>query len=131
MLESKLQLAAAFDTLPQQALVEVDAAGVIIKAESNDELLGKQLTGGRKAGHFLLQPLIVNKKTEILVQPAHTVSRAWSAEYWVEQAARHGQREAQRLLATTDPNWQTYLLSQQDPVVMAWQATGLLPEPNH
>lgn len=131
LLESKLQLAAAFDTLPKQALVEVDAAGVIIEAESNDELLGKQLTGVRKAGHFLLQPLIVNKKTEILVQPAHTVSRAWSAEYWVEQAARHGKREAQRLLATTDLNWQTYLLSQQDPVVMAWQATGLLPERNY
>lgn len=131
LLQPELTVKADFTTIAQQTLVTVDPSGVITTAEADPALIGKQLSGVKTAGQFLLEPRIVNTKAEVFVQPALTVSRAWSADYWLEQAARNGQIDAQRNLAATDQHWLNYLLAKQDPVAISWQATGLLAQHNH
>lgn len=131
LLQPELTVKADFTSIAQQTLVTVDQSGVITTAEAESALIGKQLSGVKTAGQFLLEPRTVNTKAEVFVQPALTVSRAWSADYWLEQAARNGQIEAQRNLAATDQNWLNYLLAKQDPVAVGWQATGLLAQHSH
>ena len=49
-----------------------------------------------------------------------------SAMFWLEQAAKNGNLEAQRVMAASDSRWENYLLSQQDGEVMAWAGTRLI-----
>lgn len=56
----------------------------------------------------------------------HRIPETFSDTYWWEQAARGGQLEAQRIMASRDPRWEQYLLQQQDPVVLAWNGARLI-----
>ena len=45
--------------------------------------------------------------------------------FWWQQAAKNGDLDAQRVMAAYDPQWEQYLLAQQDGEVMAWAGTRM------
>ena len=54
-----------------------------------------------------------------------------SGMFWWEQAAKNGNLDAQRVMAAYDPQWESYLLTQQDAEVMAWAGTRMMLEGQH
>ena len=44
----------------------------------------------------------------------------------MEQAAKNGNPDAQRVMAAYDPQWESYLLSLHDAEVMAWTGTRMI-----
>lgn len=65
-------------------------------------------------------------KDKMYLKPIRTKPKEWSAEFWLDQAARNGLVEAQRSRAQYVPQWDTYLQRQNDPVALGWQAIELL-----
>lgn len=113
------------------AKVEVNSKGRVTKIlrRSNDEStkglqLGLHLDIGKTApGLYRLSKFWHDK---VSVQRIAQVSPSHDPEFWWTLAAKNGDRRAQQILATTDPQWEDYLLQQQDPVVQAWLGTKLL-----
>ena len=113
--------------------VQLDAQGKVIKVKAWPEhkqtefegrLLQQQLTKREvPAGEYRLYAN--GSKRHELVQ-LHRIPETFTDTYWWEQAARGGQLEAQRIMASRDPRWEQYLLQQQDPVVLAWNGARLI-----
>lgn len=113
--------------------VQLDAQGKVIKVKAWPEhkqtefegrLLQQQLTKREiPAGEYRLYANGIERNE--LVQ-LHRIPETFTDTYWWEQAARGGQLEAQRIMASRDPRWEQYLLQQQDPVVLAWNGARLI-----
>lgn len=116
-------------TGPLHEVVRIDANGKITEVLApNDPAQAKQLIGlplrnnDRDGREFLLTVF----QQQQLLTPALRVPRTLTAEYWYDQAARGGERDAQRLLAQQGkPGWQHYLLQQRDPITLAWHGAKL------
>ena len=94
------------------------------QAELESQLISQQLTKRDiPAGEYRLYADGVGR--DELVE-LHRIPATFSDTYWWEQAARGGQLEAQRIMASRDPRWEQYLLQQQDPVVLAWNGAKLI-----
>lgn len=120
------------------AFVTLDDQGQVLAVHDNDaeeqdedqaklaaQLLGKRLTTEQvPAGFYKLQNQDGNKSPRLL--SAQRIPQTYSNSYWLEQAARGGSLEAQRALAALQPQWEMYLLEQQDPVVQSWAGTALI-----
>lgn len=63
---------------------------------------------------------------KVMVMPSLQVSPAMSGRFWWEQAAKNGNLEAQRVMASYDKQWEGYLLNEQDAEVMAWAGSKLI-----
>jgi TonB family protein len=114
--------------------VNLDEKGVVTAVhDDNTErlqkasaiLLHKQLTKQDvPAGFYRLQSAFAKKSARLL--QAKRIPQTYSNDYWLEQAARGGNLDAQRALAALQPEWEMYLLKQQDPVVQSWAGTRLI-----
>lgn len=116
----------AFVTLDDQAVVlAVHDNNAEHQAKLTAQLLGKRLTTEQvPAGFYKLQNQDGDKSPRLL--SAQRIPQTYSDSYWLEQAARGGSIEAQRALAALEPQWEMYLLEQQDPVVQSWAGTALI-----
>ncbi|WP_306523454.1 TonB family protein [Rheinheimera sp.] len=115
-----------FVTLDAQAVVQaVHDNNAERQAKQAAVLLGKRLTTEQvTAGFYKLQNQDGNKSPRLL--SAQRIPQTYSNDYWLEQAARGGNLEAQRALAALRLEWELYLLEQQDPVVQSWAGTALI-----
>lgn len=115
-----------FVTLDAQAVVQaVHDNNAERQAKQAAVLLGKRLTTEQvTAGFYKLQNQDGNKSPRLL--SAQRIPQTYSDDYWLEQAARGGNLEAQRALAALRLEWELYLLEQQDPVVQSWAGTALI-----
>lgn len=131
VVSNNLTLPAGFS---EDAFISVDESGrVTAVAEDNKELvaklqaslLGQQLTTDKIPAGFYKLDCRQGKKAPRLLT-AQRIPQTYSDDYWMEQAARGGNIEAQRALAALRPEWELYLLEQQDPVVQSWAGTQLI-----
>lgn len=116
-------------TGPLSELVRIDADGKIAEVltphnpAQAKQLIGLPLRNNDRDGREFL--LTVFQQQQLLT-PVLRVPRTLTAEYWYDQAARGGERDAQRLLAQQGkPGWQQYLLQQRDPITLAWHGAKL------
>lgn len=92
-------------------------------------LVGKKVRLG--AGVAAEYQLSIDPQGQAFLRPAVAVPYTLTADYWLNQAARGGERLAQRMLAAQlQGAWQAYLLSQQDPATLAWHGATLLTNGN-
>jgi TonB family protein len=136
---NRAQLKADIDGFFGHAVVKVNKQGVIteqVRAEFEAKntvpsLIGAQLHGIVEADVYRLTRTSDWRDKKIYVTPSITVSRSMSGQFWWEQAAKNGHRDAQRVMAAYDKQWESYLLNQQDAEVMAWAGTKLMLEGDH
>ncbi len=115
----------AFVTLNDKGVVTAVHDGEAERLQKiNSALLNQQITKADvPAGFYRLQAY--DKKKQRLLT-AQRIPETYTDEYWLEQAARNGNIDAQRALAALRTEWETYLLEQQDPVVQSWAGTRLV-----
>ena len=89
-------------------------------------LVGLKLNGKVEAEVYRLHRRSDISSRGVSVIPSVEVSRTMSGKFWWEQAAKNGNKDAQRIMAAYDNNWEQYLLSQNDAEVMAWTGTKLI-----
>lgn len=119
-----------------EALVQVDNSGVVLQeldfkllpGKGVRSLIGAQVSGA--GGTALYQVIGTNGDSGnlISVKPVHTIGPGQSGRYWWQSAARNGNKQAQRLMAAYDLQWEHYLVLQQDPQAMAWAGVRLMIE---
>lgn len=116
------------------AFVTLDANGRVTEVHDNDEkrlatlsasLVGHQLTTDKiDAGFYKLFSQYRKKGPRLLT--AQRIPQTYNEDYWLDLAARGGNLDAQRALASSRANWEFYLLEQGDPVVQSWAGTRLI-----
>lgn len=108
------------------AEVKTDAKGIVtavISADKMDKqqasalLVGKELDNDARHGHYRLW---ADPGKTLYVEPIITVSQLHSSHYWWSMAAKNGSLEAQRQLAAFSPQWENYLLNNNDAQVLTW-----------
>lgn len=96
---------------------------------------GDRLSFIDQAGTYRIAPWDLNysngkaplyARDKMYLKPLRIKPKEWSAQYWLDQAARNGLVEAQRSRAQYVPQWDAYLQQQKDPVALGWQAIELL-----
>lgn len=117
----------SFDTpsFDGKVTVEVDTKGKIIAipdssqliSPEESQLIGQSLHGKMNSGMYRLSNTVGN---QIIVRPVTSLPNYLDAGFWWEKAAKNGHKRAQKILAARDEQWQQYLLSQEDPAVLAW-----------
>lgn len=112
---------------PDGRILEQVKANFAPQSEVTD-LVGLTLSGDIQTEQYFLSKLPGIARKAVDVRPAVAVPRELSANYWWDQAAKNGNHEAQRTIAAYDRRWESYLLEQQDPVVMAWTGTKMILE---
>lgn len=117
-------------TAPLSEWVRIDADGKITEVVTQNDpvqapqLIGLQIRNNDRDGREFMLTL---SGQEQWLSPVMRVPRTLQAEYWYEQAARGGDRDAQRLMALQrKPGWQHYLLQQRDPATLAWHGAKLV-----
>lgn len=63
---------------------------------------------------------VMNDSTDRLTPFEINRPRLWTSEFWWQQAAQNGDREAQRQRALVDAQWMDYLLEQEDAFAQTW-----------
>ncbi len=108
------------------AEVNTDEKGVITKVISSGKmelgqasalLVGKELDDDASNGHYRLW---ADPGKSALVEPVITLSQLHSGHFWWSMAAKNGSLDAQRQLAAFSPQWENYLLKNNDPQVQTW-----------
>jgi TonB family protein len=108
------------------AEVKTDPKGVVTEVLSADKmklqqasalLIGKELDEDASHGHYRLWG---DPGKAAVVEPVITLSQLHSGHYWWSMAAKNGSLDAQRQLAAFSPQWENYLLQNNDPQVQAW-----------
>lgn len=130
------QLRPEFDGFWGYAVVRVAGDGTIteqLKAEFETRsdvtnLVGLKLKGDVEADVYRLQRRSGISQRWVSVRPSIEVSRVMSGLFWWEQAAKNGNKDAQRIMAAYDKQWETFLLSLNDAEVMAWTGSRLILE---
>lgn len=134
--EKRAELKPDFDGFWGYAVVRVAADGTIteqIKTEFEPRseitnLVGLTLKGSVESEVYRLHRRSDISSKGVSVIPSIEVSRAMSGKFWWQQAAKNGNKDAQRIMAASDKQWEEYLLGQQDAEVMAWTGTRLILE---
>ncbi|WP_233078315.1 TonB family protein [Rheinheimera soli] len=108
------------------AEVNTNEKGVITRVVSSDKmelqqasalLVGKELDEDASQGHYKLW---ADPGKVAVVEPVITLSQLHSGHYWWNMAAKNGSLDAQRQLAAFSPQWENYLLLNNDPQVQTW-----------
>lgn len=108
------------------AEVNTNEKGVITRVVSSDKmelqqasalLVGKELDEDASHGHYKLW---ADPGKVAVVEPVITLSQLHSGHYWWNMAAKNGSLDAQRQLAAFSPQWENYLLLNNDPQVQTW-----------
>ena len=118
------------------AVVRVNQQGVIteqLRTEFDSKntmksLIGQKLEGKVEADVYRIYRHADQRSRSAYIVPSVNAPASMSAMFWLEQAAKNGNLEAQRVMAASDSRWENYLLSQQDGEVMAWAGTRLILE---
>lgn len=118
------------------ATVTLDEQGVITKVskrhlypDSPDiDLIGMQASKKGTAGEYYITRLSDKLSGKINVRHVAKVAATLTPHFWWEMAARNGDQRAQQIMAANDSRWERYLLSKQDPVVMAWAGSRMILE---
>lgn len=134
--EPRSRLRAGFDGFFGQATVRVDETGTIteqlsatIAAESDiTDLVGLSLSGKVEHDVYHIYRTADMRSRRPGVSATFEVPRTLTARFWWEQAARNGNRDAQRMMSAYDEHWEAYLLAEQDAEIMAWKATRMILE---
>ena len=134
--EPHKKITADFKGFLGSAVVRVDEKGVITEqhnAQFDTESAIKQLVGLTLKGKLKHDTYRVFSNAEltakrIWVTPELTLDRSMSGQFWWEQAAKNGNVEAQRIMASVNSSWERYLLNKKDAEVMAWTGTRLILE---
>ncbi|WP_372626823.1 TonB family protein [Arsukibacterium sp.] len=134
--EKRAELKPDFDGFWGYAVVRVAKDGTITeqiktKFEPRSEitnLVGLKLKGNVESEVYRLNRRSDISSKSVSAQASVEVSRAMSGMFWWEQAAKNGNKDAQRIMAASDQQWEAYLLSQNDAEVMAWTGTRLILE---
>lgn len=126
LFKHKASFKTTIDGFYGSAEVKSDEKGVITEVVSADRmqlqqatalLVGKELDDDASHGRYRLwaEP---GKATK--VQPVIELSQLHSGNYWWSMAAKNGNLSAQRQLAALNPQWENYLLQNNDPQVQTW-----------
>lgn len=108
------------------AEVNTNEKGVVTKVISSNKmelqqasalLVGKVLDEDASHGHYKLW---ADPGKAAVVEPVITLSQLHSGHYWWSMAAKNGSLDAQRQLAAFSPQWENYLLQNNDPQVQTW-----------
>lgn len=126
-------LKAELDDFWGYAVVRVAEDGTIVEQIKADfepknqlsSLVGQKLSGKVDNDVYRLSRSSANPVKKLFITPSVTASRAMSGMFWWQQAAKNGDLDAQRVMAAYDPQWEQYLLAQQDGEVMAWAGTRM------
>lgn len=96
-------------------------------ADSVDmDLVGLQVSKQSIAGEYRISRLSDKLSVNIEVKHLIRVASTLTPNFWWELAARNGDKRAQHIMAANDSSWERYLLSKNDPVVMAWSGSKLI-----
>ncbi|MDX1678244.1 hypothetical protein [Arsukibacterium sp.] len=134
--DKRAELRPDFDGFWGYAVVRVAGDGTITEQIKTDfeprsevtNLVGLKLKGKVEADVYRLHRRSDISPREVMAIPSIEVSRSMSGKYWWQQAAKNGSKDAQRIMAAHDEQWENYLLSQNDGEVMAWTGTRLILE---
>lgn len=137
--KDRARLRANFNGFWGSAVVRVAKDGTIteqISAQVEEkseiaDLTGLTLKGKVEADVYRIERISVNGVSKVFATPSIQTSRSMSGVFWWEQAAKNGNLDAQRVMAAYDPQWESYLLTQQDAEVMAWAGTRMMLEGQH
>lgn len=108
---------------------------LVVLSDEVPFVVGDRLSFIDQAGTYRIAPWDLNynngkapqyAKDKMYLKQLRTKPKEWSAEFWLDQAARNGLVEAQRSRAQYVPQWDTYLQQQNDPVALGWHAIELL-----
>lgn len=132
--EPHQRLRAGFKGFLGQATVRVDDSGTITEQLTADfaaesevtDLVGLQLRGRVEHDIYRITHNPDSSNREPYISAEFSVPKTMSARFWWEQAARNGNRDAQRIMAAYDKHWESYLLAAEDANVMAWAATQMI-----
>src|SRR5690606_17634123 len=94
-------------------------------------LTGLKLKGKVETDVYRVARIAVDGVSKVVAMPSIRTSRSMSGMFWWEQAAKNGNLDAQRVMAAYNPQWESYLLTQQDAEVMAWTGTRMMLEGQH
>ena len=111
--EGNITQVLAFTPDPHHQMTQPQAEKILLgqhisKATAGDYQLTAQLTG------------------RTLVRPIQAIHPFYHDQFWWEQAAKNGDLRAQRVMAASAPDWQAWLLRQNDPQVQTWQGVKLI-----
>lgn len=134
--ENRAHLKADLEGFWGYAVVRVNQQGVIteqLRTEFDSKntmksLIGQKLEGKVEADVYRIYRHADQRSRSAYIVPSVNAPASMSAMFWLEQAAKNGNLEAQRVMAASDSRWENYLLSQQDGEVMAWAGTRLILE---
>lgn len=101
----------------QGYITQVLSASPMELEQATALLKGKLLRKNASFGHYKLWADPGKKAT---AEPVLELSQMHSSGYWWRMAAKNGNIEAQRQLAAFSPQWENYLLKQNDPQVQTW-----------
>jgi TonB family protein len=114
------------------AKVVVDDDGIVTRIlEAKDQqkhsaeavLLNKPLKNIKEAGVYSLVTQLDNK---VAIHKVLAVNPLYQYQYWWKAAAKNGDLRAQRFLAAYSKEWESYLLSKDDPQVQTWVGARML-----
>jgi hypothetical protein len=128
------KVTAAFDDFYGYAKVSVNEQGIITQVHTfqpdaknkQPELLGLQLTGHVVAGQYHLSASPTQPTRSIRINRLQPAPISLSSRFWWSEAAKNGDPDAQRVMATFNKDWEQHLINQQDAEAMAWAGTKLL-----
>lgn len=134
--QKRAELRPDFDGFWGYAVVRVAADGTITEQIKTDfeprsevtDLVGLKLKGNVETEVYRLHRRSDIRSKGVSVTPSIETSKAMSGKFWWEQAAKNGNKDAQRIMAAYDKQWEDYLLGQNDAEVMAWTGTRLILE---
>lgn len=104
-------------TDPKGVVTQVLSADKMPLSEASALLTGKTLDQDASHGHYWLW---ADPGKTAKVQPVILLSALHSGQYWWSMAAKNGNLNAQRQLAALVPQWENYLLENNDPQVQSW-----------
>ncbi len=128
------KVTAAFEDFYGYAKVSVNEQGIITQVHTfqpdaknkQPELLGLQLTGQVVAGQYNLLASPKQSTRSIRINRLQPAPISLSSRFWWSEAAKNGDPDAQRVMATFNKDWEQHLINQQDAEVMAWSGAKLL-----
>jgi TonB family protein len=98
-------------------VTEVLSAAKIPLSQASALLVGKELDEDATHGRYWLW---ADQGKTATVKPVILLSQLHSGQYWWSMAAKNGNLNAQRQLAALNPEWENYLLENNDPQVQTW-----------
>ncbi|WP_019677196.1 energy transducer TonB [Arsukibacterium perlucidum] len=116
--------------LNEQGIITGVSSHKLYPDSQNIDLVGLQVSKEGAAGEYRITRLSDKLSANINVEHVIKVASSLTPYFWWELAARNGDQRAQQIMAANDSRWERYLLSKNDPVVLAWTGSRMILEGN-